>query len=106
LSINQYFFLDFLKKWSIMDILPENGLRGNDAMGSNKGVYQAIALAGQFGFTILVPALLCFWVGYRLDKWLGTNFLVIIFFFIGAIAGIVNIFILAKKIGSGKNEED
>jgi F0F1-type ATP synthase assembly protein I len=75
-------------------------------MQGNNSVYQAIALAGQFGFTILVPALLCFWVGYRLDKWLGTNFLVIIFFFIGAIAGIVSIFTLAKKIGRSKDESD
>jgi F0F1-type ATP synthase assembly protein I len=75
-------------------------------MGKHKGVYQAIALAGQFGFAILVPALICFWVGLRLDRWLGTNFLVIIFFFIGAIAGIMNIFVLAKKISSGKDEEE
>ncbi|MCL2719608.1 MAG: AtpZ/AtpI family protein [Lachnospiraceae bacterium] len=75
-------------------------------MKLDKGVSQAIALAGQFGFTILVPAFLCFWVGYRLDNWLGTNFLVIIFFFIGALAGIMNIFILAKKIGSSKKDKE
>lgn len=73
-------------------------------MGKDKGLYKAIALVGQFGFAILVPALLCFWVGLKLDRWLGTNFLVIIFFFIGAFSGIINIFILAKKIGSGKKE--
>ncbi|MCL2255028.1 MAG: AtpZ/AtpI family protein [Lachnospiraceae bacterium] len=74
-------------------------------MGNHRGVYQAIGLAGQFGFTILVPALLCFWAGLRLDRWLGTNYLVIIFFFIGAAAGIMNIFVLAKKIAKGKDAD-
>lgn len=70
---------------------------------NDKGISQALTLVGQFGFMILVPALLCFWAGYRLDQWLGTKFLVIIFFFIGAISGIVNILALASKIGGGKD---
>ena len=72
---------------------------------NDKGVSQALTLAGQFGFTILVPAFLCFWIGYRLAQWLGTQFLVIIFFFIGAISGIVNVVVLASKIGGGKKNK-
>jgi len=75
-------------------------------MKLDKSVSQAIALAGQFGFTILVPALLCFWLGMRLDQWLGTNFFVLIFFFIGAFAGIANVINLATKIGSSKKDRN
>ncbi|MCL2051394.1 MAG: AtpZ/AtpI family protein [Lachnospiraceae bacterium] len=75
-------------------------------MKADKGVSEAIALAGQFGFTILVPAFLCFWVGQRLDNWLGTNFFVIIFLFIGALSGIVNVVIMASKIGTNKKNKN
>ena len=75
-------------------------------MKLDKSVSQAISLVGQFGFTILVPALLCFWVGLRLDQWLGTNFFAIIFIFIGGISGIVNIVNIASKIGNSKKDKD
>lgn len=75
-------------------------------MKLDKDVSLVLSLAGQFGFTILVPAFLCTWVGYRLDQWLGTNFLVIILFFIGALSGIANVVILASKVGSSKKEKD
>ena len=74
-------------------------------MKLDKSVSQALALAGQFGFMILVPVFLCFWLGYRIDRWLGTNFIFIIFIFIGAFAGIVNIFHIANKIGSSKKDK-
>jgi F0F1-type ATP synthase assembly protein I len=76
------------------------------AMQGNKGVYQAIGLVGQFGFLILVPVVLCFAAGLYLDKWLGTNFLVIIFFFIGALTGTRNIFVLVKKLYSNDTKDE
>nr|AGS54042.1 hypothetical protein [uncultured bacterium contig00048] len=72
----------------------------------NKGVQQAIGLVGQFGFMILVPVLLCFAAGLYLDRWLGTNFIVIIFFFIGALTGARNIFVLVKKMYEDKDERE
>ena len=42
-------------------------------------------------------------LGYWLDQKLGTRFLVILFFFIGAIAGFQNIYRMAMKIGTGED---
>jgi hypothetical protein len=75
-------------------------------MLGNKGVHQAIGLVGQFGFLILVPVAICFGAGLYLDKWLGTNFLAIIFFFIGALTGTRNIFAIVKKMYSDKDESE
>jgi F0F1-type ATP synthase assembly protein I len=75
-------------------------------MRGNKSVYQAIGLVGHFGFMILVPVVLCFAAGLYLDRWLGTKFIVIIFFFIGALTGARNIFAIVKKMYSDKDERE
>jgi hypothetical protein len=75
-------------------------------MLGNKSVHQAISLVGQFGFMILVPVVFCFAAGLYLDKWLGTNFIVFIFFFIGALTGARNIFVIVKKMYEDKDESE
>jgi F0F1-type ATP synthase assembly protein I len=70
----------------------------------DKNVLRTITLVGQFGYNLLVPVVLCFGLGMALDSWLGTNYLVIVLFFIGAMAGMRNIFVLAEKIMSQKNK--
>ena len=55
----------------------------------------------QFGINMIVPILLCTFAGLFLDRVLGTSFIVIILFFLGAMAGFRNIFIFAKN--SAKN---
>ena len=67
-------------------------------MKLDKSVRYALALVGQFGFSMLVPIFLLFWLGLRLDRWLGTNFLVIIFFFAGALVGMWNVYALVKRL--------
>jgi hypothetical protein len=38
-----------------------------------------------------------------LDKWLGTSFIAVVLFFVGALAGGRNVYLLAKKyFGEGK----
>jgi F0F1-type ATP synthase assembly protein I len=70
----------------------------------DKNVLRTLTLVGQFGYNLLVPVVLCFGLGLALDRWLGTNYLVIVLFFIGAAAGMRNIFVLAEKImGQKKN---
>lgn len=64
----------------------------------DKEVYRSLTLITQFGINMLVPIFLCTFLGIFLDKKLGTNFLVIILFFIGAVAGARNIYIFAKNI--------
>lgn len=47
---------------------------------------------------MIVPIFLCTFLGIFLDKKLGTNFLVVVLFFIGAIAGGRNIYVFAKGL--------
>ena len=75
---------------------------------TEKRVLRALALISQFGINMLVPIGLMLWLGIWLDDKLGTSWLVILFFFIGAIAGGQNIYRMAKSIMQlqerGKNE--
>ena len=79
-------------------------------MGRNKkykrSVYQSLAVITQFGINMLVPIFLCFFAGLFLDRQLGTAFWFVLLFFVGALAGFRNIFILAKKIYEGDKKDD
>ena len=72
-----------------------------------KSVYQSLAVITQFGINMLVPIFLCSFAGMFLDEKLGTAFWFVLLFFVGALAGFRNIFILARKIyeGDGKDED-
>lgn len=74
-------------------------------MKYKKSVYQSFALVTQFGIHMLVPVLLCTFLGIYLDQKLNTGFLVIILFFMGALAGFRNVYILAKQIYDKKDED-
>ena len=67
-------------------------------MKYKKTVYQALTTISQFGINMLVPIFLCSFLGLFLDRKLGTSYLVVILFFVGALAGFRNVFLLAKKI--------
>lgn len=71
----------------------------------NRSVYQSLMMIGQFGINMLVPVFICSFLGMFLDKKLGTSFLVIVFFFIGALAGGRNVFRFAKRIYSKSSEQ-
>ena len=73
-------------------------------MKYHKSVYQSLAMITQFGITMLVPIFLCSFLGWYLDQWLQTSWLVVALFFIGALAGFRNIFILSKKIFETKDD--
>ncbi len=64
----------------------------------SKEVYHSLALISQFGITMLVPIFLCLFLGMFIDSKLETSYWVIIFFFMGSLAGFNNIYRLAKKI--------
>ncbi len=55
-------------------------------------------MIGQFGINMLVPVFICSFLGIFLDKKLGTNFLVIVLFFVGAIAGGYNVYRFSRQI--------
>ncbi len=67
-------------------------------MNKNRSIYKALAMVTQFGINMMVPIVLCVVIGIKADEWLGTSFIVIIMFFLGAAAGFRNIYILSKDI--------
>lgn len=52
----------------------------------------------QFGINMLVPIFMCSFAGMYIDRFLGTSFIMIILFFLGAAAGFRNVYILATRI--------
>lgn len=60
----------------------------------------------QFAINMLVPIFLCSAIGYFIDSKLGTSFFFIILFFIGAIAGARNIYILARREFANDDKKD
>lgn len=74
-------------------------------MKKKKTVFRALTMITQFGINMIVPILLCTFLGIFLDRLFSTSFLVIILFFIGALAGFTNVFRLARNIYSQSDEE-
>lgn len=81
-------------------------LKGRYIMKYNKNVYRSLVMITQFGLNMLVPIFGCAFLGSFIDKKLGTSFFVIIFFFMGALAGFRNIFIFARKVYEDKEKPD
>lgn len=74
-------------------------------MRYDRSVYKALTFFSQFTINMLVPIFMCSLAGWAIDKWLGTNVFAIILFFVGALAGFRNIFVLAKRVyGSEKGD--
>ena len=65
--------------------------------------FKMLSLITQFGINMLVPIFLCFFIGMFLDRKLGTNYIAILLFFIGAVAGFRNVYIFAKKSTKNNN---
>ncbi len=75
-------------------------------MRFDRSVYRSLIMVGQFGINMLVPVLGCSFLGIFLDRKLGTDFLVIILFFVGAVAGGYNVYRFSRQIfnaGSGES---
>lgn len=83
---------------------------GGIQMGKNKkykrSVYQSLAVITQFGINMLVPIFLCSFAGMFIDERFGTAYWFVLLFFVGALAGFRNIFILAKKIYEGDSSDE
>lgn len=70
----------------------------------DKSVYRSLVLITQFGINMLVPVFLCFFAGYWIDTKFQTSWWTIILFFVGALAGFRNIYIMAKKVYDDKDK--
>jgi len=64
----------------------------------NRSILKALSMVSQFGINMLVPIIICVFIGMKLDAVFGTNFLVVVMFFIGALAGFTNIMRMAREI--------
>lgn len=69
-----------------------------------KSVYQSLVLITQFGINMLVPIFLCSMAGVYIGKRFSIDWIVIPLFFMGALAGFRNIYIMSKKIYQQKEE--
>ena len=70
-------------------------------MSDNSKIVKAFTMVTQFTIHMLVPIGMCSYVGYLIDRKLGTSCMFILLFFVGAIAGGRNVYRLAKKISGG-----
>ena len=69
-------------------------------MKYQRNVHQAAIMITQFSINMLVPILGCTFLGIWLDKKLGTSWIMVALFFVGALAGGRNVFLFAKRIYS------
>ena len=83
----------------------------------NRIVFQSFAMIMQFGLNMIVPVCMMSALGIWLDRKLGTAFLTIVLFLVGAVAGGQNIYRTVKRIcmddsldmrekKTGKSQED
>lgn len=71
----------------------------------NRQVMDALILIFQFGLNMLVPIFMCSALGIWLGRRTGVSFMMIPFFFIGALAGGTNVYRMAKRVYERDNRE-
>ena len=77
--------------------------RGDD----RRIVMQSLAMVMQFGLNMLVPICLMTALGVWLDGKLGTSWITIVLFAVGAVAGGQNIYRMARGLyGGGEQDKE
>lgn len=64
----------------------------------NRQVMQALIMVFQFGINMLVPIFMCSAVGIWLGEKTQKDWMLIPFFFIGALAGGTNVYKMARRV--------
>lgn len=77
----------------------------NGNSNSMKEVFKLLAFVTQFGINMIIPVVLCFLFGLWMDKLLGTSFIAILLFFVGAAAGGRNVYRIFKKYMKNDGEK-
>ena len=72
----------------------------------NRQVIDALILVLQFGINMLVPIFMCCALGIWIVDKTGISWMMVPFFFIGALAGGTNVYRMAKRIYERDNKED
>ena len=57
-----------------------------------------LGMITQFALNMIVPMCMCFFAGLWLDRRFGTKWIVIVMFFVGALAGFTNVYRLIKRL--------
>lgn len=64
----------------------------------SRNVWQALALVLQFGLNMIVPIVLCTFLGIWIGNKTGATWAVIPLFFIGALSGFTSIYKMSKNL--------
>ena len=75
-------------------------------MKNNREVFQSFSMIMQFGINMLVPIFACTLFGAWLGEKTGISWLAIPFFAIGALAGMRNVFLFARRIYDPKKKDE
>lgn len=72
----------------------------------HRQIINALMLVLQFGINMLVPIFMCSLLGVWIGNRTGLSWMMIPFFFVGALAGGTNVYRMAKKeLGDSDNEK-
>lgn len=74
-------------------------------MKNNREVLQSFSMIMQFGINMLVPIFACTLFGAWLGEKVNISWLAVPFFAIGALAGMRNVFVFARRIYQPKKKE-
>lgn len=69
-------------------------------------VYRAMTMISQFGINMIIPICLMSALGVWLDRKLGTSYWMVVLFFVGAIAGFRNVYIVMKSFWKTPGKEN
>ncbi len=64
----------------------------------NKDVQRTLVLVTQFGISMIVPIVLCMFLGMFVADKLSAPIITVPFFILGALAGFRNVWILARSV--------
>lgn len=64
---------------------------------SNRQVFKALALVSQIGINMLVPIVLCFFIGRWIDQTFNTSFWVLIFLLLGILSSYKSLYNTTKS---------
>jgi len=69
-------------------------------------VLKALALVSQLGINMLVPIVMCFFIGRWLDNKLQTDFFLFIFIILGVLAAYKSLYDSTKSMYKGDKDDD
>ena len=67
-------------------------------MKNQRKIVQAFSFVLQFTLNMLVPIGMCMWLGVWLDEKFDMPWIIIVLFFVGALAGFTSIYKMSKPL--------